>query len=248
MANIGYRTFNGTTDLLDVNIGNLASANSVPETLMFAMRTLTAPPGGGATEVMHAPGYDPLDVYSADVPGMGFRYQIYNGAVDATDGPTGQITQDIILVIRRGTSTAVRWSIATHNGSVWSSFTHTNDSITFSNRTYPGSGVLEFFNTNAMNARGALAGRCSTSIADGDVATLTTDLAAWSAIPTITNLWRFDQTPVVDLKGTATQNTLTGTSVTANGFPLDAGSAPAFAAPGPLILGNTAPLVRASSW
>jgi hypothetical protein len=55
------------------------------------------------------------------------------------------------------------------------------------------------------------------------VATLTTDLAAWSALSTITNLWRFDQTPITDTKGTATQNTLTGTSVTAAGFPLDAG-------------------------
>jgi hypothetical protein len=222
MSNIGYRTFNGTTDLLDVNLGNLASANSVPETWVLALQILTgpAPPNTGAGELVWAPGYDPLDFYIANYAGSTWRYQMYNGALDAVNGPDGQTTSEVIIGFRRATSTAVRWSIATYSGT-WGTFTHTNDSSTDANRTYPATGVLEFMNTFPVNGRLALAARCSTSVADADIATLTTDLAAWSALPTITNLWRFDQTPVVDLKGTATQNTLTGTAVTANGFPLN---------------------------
>lgn len=215
-APIGYRTFNGSSDALTVNIGNLASANSVPETWVFAGRLLSVATADG--EIVHSNGYDPLDFYMSH---SGGKYQFYDGASDANDGPTTSATLDVIVAFRRGTSTAARWSISTHNGTVWSSFTHTNSATTFSNRSYPSSGVLEFAQNAALNARYALVARYNAALSDADVETLSSHQDAWSALASCTNLWRFDGTTVQDVVGTATQNTLTGTSVTSGAFPLD---------------------------
>lgn len=220
MANIGYRTLNGTTDLVQVALGNLASQNSVPETWIWAGRLLNA---SVDAEIVSSPAFTPTDFY---IIGGSGKYAFYddNGAQNATDGPTTSTTVDAIVVLRRGSGTAARWSIATHNGSVWSSFTHTNSAVTFTNSTYSASGDLEVGgNAAKLNCRYALLARCSTALSDGDVATLTTSLASWQAIGSMTNLLRLDRTPLVDLEGTWSQTTLTGTSVTAGGFPLDDG-------------------------
>jgi hypothetical protein len=225
VANIGFRTFNGGSDLLDVVLGNLASATSVPETWMFAGRVLSTASDG---EIVHAPGYDPVDLYMATAGSA--KFQFYDGLNDSggTGSPsTPGTTTDLVLVLRTPSGSALKWSIATNTTGLtsgWSTFTHTTGSVTRTSRTYPASGVIEFFNTAAMNARCALIARCNSSLSDAEVGTLTTDMAAWQALTSITNLWQFDQTPVADIKGTASQNTLTGTSVTANGFPLDTGA------------------------
>lgn len=244
MANIGYRTFNGSSDVFLADLGNLTSAASLPETWMWAGRLLFT---AADSVIVASPGFAPVDFYAI---GATTRYAFYDGSGNATDGPLTTGGLDLILVMRRASSTAVRWSIATHNGSVWSSFTHTNSATTFASGSYAGSGTLNFFGTSGafMNARAALVGRCSTSLSDGDVDTLTTDMAAWQAIASMTNLWRFDQTPIVDLEGTATSNSLTGTSVTANGFPLDEGSAPAAGIDVPALVLPRPAVVRSNYW
>ena len=222
MANIGYRTFNGTTDQVDVNIGNIASGSSL-DCWIIAGRLLSQSADG---EVVSTSTYDPIDLY--------FNFADQQLALgDGVDG-TGSLqglawtaaNGFVILAFRRVASTVLRMSKAIYSGS-WGAFTHSNDTTTFGNRTYPGSGVLRIANPPALHVDLALIAR-TTSSSDADINTCTTDLASWVALPNLTNLWRFDAlgggSAVNDIKGTATQNALTGTTLTAAGFPLaDAG-------------------------
>jgi hypothetical protein len=134
-------------------------------------------------------GYNPLDFYIANSGFNTAKYQFYDGANDATDGPglTVGSEQNSIVVLRRGGGVAAEWSRATHNGTSWSTFTHTTSATTLAGGTYP-TADLTFFNSLPLANSAALIGRCSSRISNTDIATLTTDLAAWLAVPTITNL------------------------------------------------------------
>jgi hypothetical protein len=220
-GNIGYRSFNGTSsDTVKVNLGNLASTGHSPGTWMFAGRT-TAFTADTVIAATVENSYDPLDFFLA--ASGNDKYGYYDGAVNNVVGPTVTVTVgvDVIVTARLQPSSALKWSIATHNGTSWSTFTHTATGAANPNRSFPASGLITFSTSaNPYTGRMALFAHCNTSISDTEVGTLTTAMSSWQALASLTNLWRFDQTPVVDLKGTATQNTLTGTTVTAGGFPL----------------------------
>lgn len=253
MANLGYRLFNGSTDELKLNLGNLASAASGDadgETWMFAGRILGFTTSG---EIISSPGYDPLDFYVAPFDGTTTVFQFYDGATDSGNGITATNTalasNDQIVVARRKTGTVARFSYASNPGT-WGTFAHANAGVVLAGGNYPGSGTLDCFNNAALNARCALLARCSTFLSDAEVATLTTDTDSWLALSSVTNCWQMDGATVVDLKGTATQNTLTGTTVTATAFSLAAptgGGAPAAIDVPALIVPNAA-VTRSYYW
>lgn len=245
MANLGYRLFNGTTDLVDVTLGNLAGVTPTAETWLFAGRLLTLT---ADAELVHSAGYDPLDWYISGTSGGGGKYQFHDGVSDSTDGPVTSATVDAIVAAVNSAAGAFQWSIATNSGAGWSAFTHTTSASTLAHRPYPGSGVLEFCNTGALNARVALFARCSTALTTTERNTLTTNLTAWQSLASITNLWRFDGASVVDSKGTSTQNTLTGTTVTANGFPLDDGVGGSSAIDVPALIVPNPAVTRSYYW
>jgi hypothetical protein len=215
---ISYRLFNGTTDALSVNLGNLALANSVPETWIVACRINVPIIEDG--EIVHSYNFNPLDLYVWRNAGL---WRLFDGTVDHTNGPAVSAL-DAIVVVRRGTGTNVRWAMATHNGTVWSGFAYGDDTTVSASGPYPAaggvSGLLDIFSNPPVGGRLAAIARANTALSDAEVATLTGSLDSWQAIASVTNLWRLDQTPVVDVVGTATQNTLTGTTVPGT-FPLN---------------------------
>lgn len=219
MANLGTRNFAGSSaHHLEVNFGSLASQGTTPGTWLWAGRVVAL---SADAEIASTSTFDPLDFYLNN----GFqRFSFYNGAVDDSgNGPSANVGSDIIVVLRLvSTSTACRWSSATHNGSVWSSFTHANGN-TFTNRSFAASGDILFSPTgNPFNGRMALFGHSSSgALTDGDIGALTTDLDAWTALPSMTHLWDFYNN--TDLVGNWSLSGVTGTTTTATNFPLDDG-------------------------
>lgn len=217
MALIGYRTFNGSTDALQTDIGTQAGQTSVPETWAVMARLLNSTADG---EIVHTAGYDPIDFYFSNGSGDIFRF--YDGGSNDSQGPGWATTDGWVIIVFRGniTGPAGGWSKAVHNGTSWSSFTH-DSAGAVSGRPWPSSGSLSWCTGPALNADLACAAFWDTVLTDTQVNSLTTDLQAWENLAPIF-LWRFDQTPVVDLVGNSSQVSLTGTTVS-SGAPLDEG-------------------------
>ena len=226
-ATSGYRTINAPAgDRLYLNMGNMASGVSVPETWALAGRLLSTSIDG---EIISLPTWDPLDFFF--IGGGTPRFGFWDGVVNAIDGPAMSSTiTDFIVVFRRPAGSVARWSLATNTGSGWSATTHTNDSAAvMAPRPYPASGLFEVGWTDPssrLHARFAAMARANAALSDAQVESLTTGLNAWAAITAFTNFWEFGPT-VIDHRGTASLSSVTGTTTSATGFPLAPLSAPA---------------------
>jgi beta-glucanase (GH16 family) len=214
-ATMGYRTINAPAgDRLYLNSGNIGSDPSLPETWVFAGRLLSL---AADAEIISNATWDPLDFFL--IAGGTPRYGFHDESATATDGPAAS-TSDAIVVFRRSAGGVARWSLATNTGTGWSATTHTTSAATFASRSYPASGVLEVGGSDApAYARFAAMARADAYLSDAQVASLTTGLNAWDAITEFTNFWEFGPT-VVDHRGTASLSSVTGTTVSATGFPL----------------------------
>jgi beta-glucanase (GH16 family) len=216
-ATMGYRTINAPAgDRLYLNSGNIGSDPSVPETWVFAGRLLST---SADAEIISNATWDPLDFFYI---GTSKRFGFFDGVVNVVDGPAmASTTTDFIVVFRRPPGAVARWSLATNTGTGWSATAHTNSTATvMAPRPYPASGLLEVGGSDApLYARFAAMARADVALSDAQVESLTTGLNAWAAITAFTNLWEFGPT-VVDHRGTASLSSVTGTTVSATGFPL----------------------------
>ena len=235
-GNIGVRTFNGVADAVTLNIGNIGGASSL-DCWIFAGRLLNDSADG---EIISTTSYDPLDYFFAI--GNGPHLQLYDGVTDSTDvagKPTLRVSDGyVICAVRRVASAPCRWSKAVY-ATTWGAFVHGDQTgVVFGNRTYSAADALRICTAAPLNMDLALLAR-TTASSDADLATLTAGLDAWKALPNLTNLWRFDGTTVVDLKGSASQSGIVGTTTTAGVFPLADSTGPA-----------TTPVTasRATSW
>ena len=216
-GNIGIRTFNGVADTVTLNMGNIGGASSL-DCWIWGGRLLNESADG---EIISTTSYDPLDYFYAT--GNGPHLQLYDGATDSLDlagKPSLRVSDGfVICAVRRVAGAPCRWSKAVY-ATTWGAFVHSDQpAVVFGNRTYSAADVLRLCTAAPLNIDLALMAR-TTSSSDADIATLTTNLDAWKALPNLTNLWRFDGATVVDLKGTATQSAIVGTTTTAGAFPL----------------------------
>ena len=115
-----YRTFNGTTDVIDWTLGNTAGVTSNPQTMVAVMRIVAEPPAEGTGTLVQTPGFDPVGwVYTT---GMGWAY--LDNAVMVIVPRRTFVGEWSLMAFRSRPSAAALWSRAVHSTS-WPTPTHT---------------------------------------------------------------------------------------------------------------------------
>jgi len=218
-VNIGYRLFNGTTDRLSTPLAEIGGVALCPSTWLFAGRLMPGTPSG---EIVSDAGTATVDWFYDGINGIRFFEGTTNSPDHSPDVATGV---DFIVIQSLPLTGVMRYSLATHNGTVWSAFTHADSTWDPQNPTVSSTGGLDFGGTDFPTIiRIALLGHTNAVLTDAQRNTLvsggTSHLSAWLALPSLTNLLRADQTPVSDPVGGWDQSSITGTAVTAAAFPI----------------------------
>lgn len=208
-----FRTFNGSTDDIEWTLGNLVSANSVPQTFVVVVRLLT---DGADAELIATPGFDPLDIFFI----LGGKTIAFADGGSFVNGPTWNIVDGWVLFAFRSVSgSSAKWSKSVYSGSSWPTPTHTTPGVTVSNRTYPSSGVITMGNAATVSFDCVLMARWNTDLTDAAINNMVNGVAAVQATSGITNLWHVGKTTPSDLVGTSGLSALNGTTLSSGDSP-----------------------------
>lgn len=222
---VKYRTFNGTSDFATFNIAETASvAYFDPGTAAICLlrtRDSAGGPGGAFQEFL-----------SGCDSGGGLRVAAYFqpsdfgdvfGGSSGAEGTTNSLKSADgwgIMAITKGSTW--RDHVYKFSGGGWAHSTMSGPGPSTTSATGAG-GFFEVGMQGSLNqwlaAHVAVLAFWHRELSDTECATLHTSLAAWTALSPA-HLWRMENTPVTDATGTATQRSITGTTVSGSDSPL----------------------------
>lgn len=240
-ANIGYRRFDGVSDEVHTNLGNLVGVSNLSETWIVAYRRL----GSTAGEIVAQSAYAGIDFWVDNTASSSlFDYTSSTQFLQSPAAVQSVNTVFEIVAFSRpavGNNTApMRWHQARWDSTNgwWEDPSNNTGVMVHANGTtnIDGSGVnysgsastLIWGNFAPLNCDIAMAARCSSILSDAALDALVAggvcDVARWRALPNLTNFWRFDgnggPNPANDFIGTSSYVSKVGTTTTANAFPI----------------------------